>query len=272
MRLSSFVFSAIVALPAFATAQSIGDLPGTPELSPHATASQVVGVTGVSIDYSSPGVRDREIWGELVPYGSPWRAGANGPTLLTVESDFTFGGTDVPAGAYTVIITPQADSWTVSLSDADADVASATITPTEGPDRERLVYLFTDTTTDTTNLTLEWAGVTGSVEIGVDTASLVSTRIDDALNNAWRPHFNAARYYLTEGLDMEQAAEWMQQSVDIHATWWNHWFYALIRAELGQYDEARELAATAAELGAEDRVWNSFFAPNAETTIATWPR
>ena len=53
-----------------------------PVLSPGASISRVVGVTKITIDYSSPGVRGREgkIWGGLVPYDLTWRAGANAPT------------------------------------------------------------------------------------------------------------------------------------------------------------------------------------------------
>ena len=49
----------------------------TPRPSPDATVIQFVGVTEISIDYSSPGVKGRKIWGGLVPYGEVWRTGAN---------------------------------------------------------------------------------------------------------------------------------------------------------------------------------------------------
>ncbi|HEX6864822.1 MAG TPA: DUF2911 domain-containing protein, partial [Thermoanaerobaculia bacterium] len=48
-----------------------------PRPSPNATVTQTVGVTEISIHYSRPGVKDRKIWGELVPYGEVWRTGAN---------------------------------------------------------------------------------------------------------------------------------------------------------------------------------------------------
>ena len=49
----------------------------TPRPSPDATVSQTVGITKITIDYSSPGVKGRTIWGDLVPYGKIWRTGAN---------------------------------------------------------------------------------------------------------------------------------------------------------------------------------------------------
>lgn len=281
MRTASFVFSALVALPAVASAQ-ISELPTTPELSFAASVSQTVGVTNFSVTYSSPAVRERTIWGDLVPYGTVWRAGANAPTQITADTDFTFGGEPVEAGTYTLMVLPEEDTWTFVLNtdssgrgayghDPAEDVASVTISPAEAPARERLLYLFDNTTSTTSHLTLDWAGLSGAVEIGVDTNSIVDANIESTLAGAWRPHFNAARYYLNEGRDMDQAAEWMQRSVDIEATWWNHWFFALIRAEQGDYDAARELAAQAAELGDGDRVWTNFFAPDADSIVAGWP-
>lgn len=72
----------------------------TPRTSPRAKISQTVGITEVTIDYSRPGVRGREIWGSLVPYGmhnpgwgtaksAPWRAGADENTVITFSTDVT---------------------------------------------------------------------------------------------------------------------------------------------------------------------------------------
>src|SRR5215468_6614573 len=84
---------AIAAAPRSAAAQGMTELPAP---SPKARVEQRVGITDVSIDYSSPGVKGRKIWGEVVPYDKVWRAGANAPTKLTVSRDFAFGGTAVP--------------------------------------------------------------------------------------------------------------------------------------------------------------------------------
>src|ERR1051325_387865 len=89
---------------------------GTPAPSPKARIEQRVGVTDVSIDYSSPGVKGRKIWGEVVPYDKVWRAGANAPTKLTVSRDFTFGSTAVKGGRHSVVVTPGKKTWTVALN------------------------------------------------------------------------------------------------------------------------------------------------------------
>ncbi len=279
---ATFLAACLLALPAAVSAQSMRDMPATPALSPDASVMQAVGVAQFDLTYSSPGVRDREIWGELVPYGEVWRAGANAPTRLTASHDFTFGGTDVPAGTYTLLVMPEDGAWQVMLNtdssgrgaygyNADENVAVVDVTPEEGPDRERLLYLFTDTTTDSTILSLEWAGLRAPIELGVDTEGIVSADIEATLGDLWRPHYNAARYLLDTGGDMEQAEAWMSQSLAVSENWWNHWFMARILAEQGNYAGAREHVARAQELGEGDDTWTRFFAPQADEALSSWP-
>src|ERR1051326_4396612 len=83
--------SALFVLGAAATAHAHPALE-LPQPSPHARTDQRVGLTELSIDYSSPGVKGRKIWGDLLPWGKVWRAGANAATKLTASRAFTFGG------------------------------------------------------------------------------------------------------------------------------------------------------------------------------------
>src|SRR5512140_3221596 len=69
----------VLALSCFAKLASAQVLPEVPQPSLHARTEQRVGITDVSIDYSSPGVKGRKIWGDVVPYDKTWRAGANQP-------------------------------------------------------------------------------------------------------------------------------------------------------------------------------------------------
>src|ERR1041384_952631 len=107
---SSVVIAVAVMLSRAAWAQAVIE---TPAPSPKARVEQRVGVTDVSIDYSSPGVKARKIWGDVVPYDKVWRAGANAPTKLTVSRDFTFGGTSVEAGRYAGDMAPRKPTGSV---------------------------------------------------------------------------------------------------------------------------------------------------------------
>ncbi|NHE57614.1 DUF2911 domain-containing protein [Cyclobacterium plantarum] len=88
-----------------------------PAPSPASFVSQQVGFTKISIDYSSPGVKGRTVFGELVPFGVPWRAGANAPTTIEFSTAVSIGGKTLNAGKYSVFITPaQSGDWTIHLN------------------------------------------------------------------------------------------------------------------------------------------------------------
>jgi Protein of unknown function (DUF2911) len=85
--------------------------------SPSASASCDLG-DGKSIEtkYSSPRMKGRKIFGDLVPFGQVWRAGANGATTFVTGSALVVGGKTVPAGRYTIFTVPEADKWTLIIN------------------------------------------------------------------------------------------------------------------------------------------------------------
>jgi hypothetical protein len=87
-----------------------------PRLSPKATVSQVVGYTEISIVYSRPGVKDREIWGGLVPFNEVWRTGANEATTIEFSDDVVIEGNKVPKGKYGLFTIPGEKEWTIVLN------------------------------------------------------------------------------------------------------------------------------------------------------------
>ena len=101
------------------TAAMIGALPVMAQpphpISPHETISAVVDSNRVTITYGrpytiKPGTTEvRKIWGGLVPYGKVWRTGADQATLLTTEQPIVLGGTNIPAGTYSLFTLPEAD-------------------------------------------------------------------------------------------------------------------------------------------------------------------
>lgn len=85
--------------------------------SPPAKAScDLGGGKSVTIDYSSPRAKGRKIFGGLVPYGQVWRTGANEATTFVTDADLKVGGTDVPAGKYTLFSVPESGKWTLVIS------------------------------------------------------------------------------------------------------------------------------------------------------------
>ncbi|HEX8701108.1 MAG TPA: DUF2911 domain-containing protein [Myxococcaceae bacterium] len=269
---SLVVLMALVALPASAQLQ-------LPAPSPAAKVMQTVGVTDITVEYSSPAVKGRKVWGALVPFDQPWRAGANASTKITFSKDVTFGGKAVPAGTYAIVAHPGQKGWQVSLNkelglwqgkqyEAGNDVAKVAATVSTIPARERLTYLFSNTTDTDTSLDLEWEKTRVSVPIKVDTATHAQANIKSTLDNAWRPHINAASYVAEAGKDVDTALKYADTSIAIDSNWYNNWIKAELLAKKGNYAEARKHAQVAWDLG--QKAPNFFFKDAVQKALTDW--
>jgi hypothetical protein len=131
-----------------------------------ASRMQRLGVdTDITIEYSSPGVKGRKIWGELVPYGLapgnkyskekpyPWRAGANENTTIEFSKDVLIEGNKLPAGKYGIHMIPSEKDWIIIFSknnsawgsysyNQEEDALRVTVTPTEVRHQEWLIFGF----------------------------------------------------------------------------------------------------------------------------------
>jgi hypothetical protein len=111
MRRRTLLFAAMaLACASFASAQGQRPSPAA-----NAECKFADGKT-VHIAYSSPRMRGRKIFGELVPFGEVWRTGANEATTFVTTADVTIGGKSVPAGSYTLYTVPQQNAWTLVVS------------------------------------------------------------------------------------------------------------------------------------------------------------
>jgi hypothetical protein len=85
----------------------------------------------IAVDYSSPRMNGRKIFGDLVPYGKVWRAGANEATTFVTTADLKVGGQDVPAGNYTIFTVPDQNKWTLVISKKTGEWGTAYPGPSE---------------------------------------------------------------------------------------------------------------------------------------------
>src|SRR5579871_5123108 len=81
--------------------------------SPSAEATGKIGAASITIAYSSPSVKGRKIFGDLVPYGKAWRAGANKATTFTTDKDITVEGKSLKAGKYSLFAVPGEKEWEI---------------------------------------------------------------------------------------------------------------------------------------------------------------
>jgi Protein of unknown function (DUF2911) len=252
-----------------------------PAPSPRARVDQRVGLTDFQLEYSSPGVKKRSIWGTLVPYGKLWRTGANRATKLTVSRDFVFGSKKVKAGTYALYTIPNKTSWTVILNKVwdtggtqgyaqKNDVARIAVKPiTAAESRERLIFVFSNTTEDATSLDLEWERMRVRIPIRVDTKAQVASNIEKATGAVWEPHADAADWYLQKG-DLDRALSMIDRSIAIQRHWANQWIKAQIMDKKGKKAEALAAAQQAQTLGKGNEVYENFFKEDVAKAIKSW--
>ena len=150
-------------------------------ISPKAAVIQTVGFTEVRIDYNRPGVKDRVIWGGLVPYNKVWRAGANEATKYTFSTDVKINGKTLKAGSYSFFAIPANEKWTLIFNKvADQwgafeyneaeDALRFEVSPEEASMQEWLAYTITKTSKNSAVVTLEWEKlkVPFTIEVSID--------------------------------------------------------------------------------------------------------
>ena len=75
-----------------------------------------IGDASITINYHSPGVRGRTIWGGLVPYNDVWVTGAHNATNIEIDKDFIVAGTAIPKGKYAIFTIPGKEEWTIIIN------------------------------------------------------------------------------------------------------------------------------------------------------------
>jgi hypothetical protein len=130
----------------------------------------------VTIDYSRPSMRNRKIFGGLVPYGEVWRTGANAATTLKTDVALNVAGTTVPAGTYTLYTLPEANGWQLIINkqtgqwgteyNQGQDLARIPMKVTQRPSGlEMFTISFDKTGSDSDMLKMEWENTIASVGV-----------------------------------------------------------------------------------------------------------
>ena len=233
----------------------------TPSPSPEQTIKQGFALSDIELTYSRPGIKSREIFGALVPYGKVWRTGANNATTLTFGDEVTIGGTKIPAGKYGLLTIPGADEWTFIISKQtnvtspsaykeSEDVVRVKSKPTKvGMVAETFTMQFANVKPESIDLHVRWNDVLVSLPITANVEDKIMAQIDNLMNKDNRPYFNAAMYYIENGKDLNKALGWLDKAVEQNPNaFWIHHQRANTLARLGKKAEAKAAANKSIEL------------------------
>ena len=155
------------------------------QASEHGVTAQTVDGTTLTLEYSRPQARGRNLFGGIVPWDVVWTPGANWSTTLEVDADIRINGTAVPAGKYSVWAIPHPDRFTVTLNpedrifhfmkpDSTADQIHVSVVPEQRDHVEMLTWSFPAVTGDAATLRLQWGTTALSMQILVPPSKSVT--------------------------------------------------------------------------------------------------
>jgi tetratricopeptide (TPR) repeat protein len=239
MKLHTKLFTSILLIALITQVQAQVTTPRTP--SPGAVATQTIGISTITVKYSRPAVKNRKVWGELVPFGwnvqgfgagnsAPWRAGANENTTITFSHDAKVEGNSVPAGTYglffvinqdnsgEVVLSKNSRSWGSFFYDKAEDQLRAKIQVRDvATSTELLTYDFLNLTKNSGELVLNWEKKQFPVKVEFAVDEIVMANAKEELRSSTgfniQGPISAARYSLTNNINLEQGLKWIDQAL-----------------------------------------------------------
>jgi len=244
-----------------------------PRASQYASVTQRIGLTDITITYHRPGVKERDIWGGLVPYERVWRAGANENTTISFSDEVTVEGEKLPAGTYGLHMIPTEGAWTVIFSknytswgsfsyDEAEDAARVTVTPVRGEQEAWLEYTFEDVSPNSAVAQLRWADLAVPFKIDVDVHAIVLQNIRNELRDLagffWQGWMQGANYCLQNNINHDEALQWIDRSMSINQNVNNMGVKARLLSQKGDTAAAQkfmeEAVAFAKQTGQENDI------------------
>ena len=258
----------------------------TPQSSPKAVLSQVVGLTDVVVEYSRPSAKGRAIFGDLVPFGKLWRTGANANSTVSFSEEVVIDGKTLKKGKYALYINPRVDSWEVvfySKTDNwgipevwnEADVALKTNVKPEIVDRNTETFTINISNLDNNFAYLEfsWEKTVAAVKFEVPTKKTAIASIEKALSGPTASdYFSSAQYYFQSNGDLTKALNYANKALELNPEkpFWYTRLKSLIQAKLGDKKGAIETAKISL-VGATEAKNNDYIKMN-EDSILEWSK
>ena len=240
----------------------------TPQPSPTATITQKVGVSDISVEYSRPGAKEREIFGGLVSYGKMWRTGANKATKITFNENCVFGGAKVKKGSYSLFTIPGEKEWTVVLNkntelwgvgeyDEENQVCSIVAKAINTKDfTESFTIDFGTFQSFSAIMSLKWANTKIDIKIESLEAKKLEKQYLELLTKgpSANDYYNGAKFFADNTSEYEMALEWINTAVKKRPdAFWMQFHKARILKKMGNNKESILVAEGVIELAREKK-------------------
>lgn len=256
----------------------------TPRPSPMCKVEQKVGLTNVTLEFSRPGVKGRELFVDVESFGSIWRTGANASSKISFSDDVKIEGKDVPAGTYALYSIPGKKEWTIMLykdlalggNVANYDQSQELIRFTTEAQMmeesmESFFIMIDGITANSAEIALVWGNYYVPFEMEVDTDTKVMAGIEKTMAGpSADDYYAAASYFYEADKDAKQALEWVQKANASEPRYWRLRLEANLMARLGMYEKAIDMAHKSSEMARE--AGNARYAEGNDKLIEEWSK
>lgn len=231
-----------------------------PPASPNAKVWQNVGDAVIMVDYNRPSVKNRTVWGELVPLNEVWRTGANEATVFEVSRDVTVNGKPLPKGKYSLHTIPGKDEWTIIFNktwdqwgsfryDEKQDALRVTAKPVAGDFRETMAIEVDNVTANSADVIIAWEKL--RVPFTVNVGDVDKRLLDSARSQMVSNGIIAARYVIDSKMTdrYADAMKWIDSSLMVAESYNGHFQKARLLNAMGKKAEAIASAEKAIAFG-----------------------
>ena len=258
-----------------------------PAASPKSKLFQTVGLTEISVEYSRPSVKNRDIFGSLVPYDKIWRTGADESTKISFSDDVLINSATLKAGTYSLYTIPNTNYWDIIFYaetnvwgvprnwDENKVVLKTRVDSYNLPESikaETLQISFDFLSNDAAVMAILWDNTYVPVRINVPTTKNVMLKISEVLNNkpTFSDYYKAAVFMNDQKIDAKKALEYMELAMNSNENprFWQLRQYSLILAENKLFKRAISVAKKSLKMAKKSG--NENYIKMNEASIQSW--
>ena len=237
-------------------------------LSPLQKIEQRVGMTDLSIAFSRPQMKGRQIFGDLVPFGKMWRTGANENTTFTTNHRMKIGDTEVVEGTYTLWTKPGRNLWDIyfykdtGFLDVPNEIDSTKLlylTTVSSNQTERVIESLTinfhDLTETSANLSISWENTEVFIPMNFYTQEAMEKKMKAAFKQNVFDYSIAASYYSERDIELLKAKKLQELSMELRESQnsWSYFSYGRILKKLGESAQAKKVLMKSLSMAEEEK-------------------
>jgi hypothetical protein len=222
-----------------------------PALSPVQTIKQDIGVGFIELKYARPSARDRKVFGNVVPFNTMWRTGANAATLIKFTDKVTINGNLLDTGSYAVYTIPGKENWVIIFNKGVSNWGTDGYKETEDVLRitvpahklkkevETFTIAFENMKPSACDIHLIWEKTDVSFSVTMDVKEKLKAQIEAAMNGDKKPYYQAAQFYNEYETDLPKALMYVDKAIEANQTaYWMMLYKAKIQDKMGDFKGA----------------------------------